>query len=947
MTHSLEQPARGTTERREFLRLMGASLALSGMGACTRQPTERIFPSARSPESRVPGKPLFFATAMPRTGGAQPILVESHMGRPTKIEGNPLHPGGFAGTLAQTQASVLGLYDPDRSKVVKRAGRISNWPAFLGALRDALDGLDEQGTGLRVLTETVLSPSLADQLWSVLGNRPGVQWHQYEAVNRDLARAGALLAFEEDVQMLPRFERADVVLSIDADFMTTGPASVRLARDFADRRRAHKEGTNLCRLYAMESAPSPTGSLADHRLPLSPARIDATTRVIARAVGVEIDAPEIASLPAPERTWVKALVEDLLARRGRGIVLAGEWQAPSVQALAHAMNDVLGNAGTTVDAYDPIEMEPIDQGPSLRQLTADMEVGEVRALVILGGNPAYTAPGDLAFGEALSKVPFSAHLGLHEDETSQRCGWHIPEAHFLESWTDTSTYDGTASIVQPLIAPLYEGRTPHEIVAALAGLVGKSSHDIVRGFWKRESFTDDFEALWAKSLHDGWLQETAFEPRPVSLSSSLGGALAPPAAPAGKDSVEVVLRPDPVIGDGRFANNGWLQELPRPITTLTWDNAACISPATARRMGIDTEDLVRVTSDQGAVEIAALIVPGHADDCLTLHLGYGRSSAGKVGSRVGRDVFGLVSSTGAGACFAELQRTGGHYPLARTQLHHDIEGRDIVRTESIADLSSHVGTHHEDHEPSLVAASDPHEGYAWGMVIDQSTCMGCNACVVACQSENSIPIVGKDEVRRGRAMHWIRVDSYFEGEESSPRILHQPVPCMHCENAPCEVVCPVAATVHSAEGLNDMVYNRCVGTRYCEANCPYKVRRFNYYLYADFETPSLKMMRNPDVTVRSRGVMEKCTYCVQRINEARIQAKKEGREIRDGEVTTACQGACPSSAIVFGDLQDPQSQVSKLRRLPQNYGLLAELGVRPRTTYLSKIVDPNPEIDQG
>jgi Fe-S-cluster-containing dehydrogenase component len=938
-------------ERRDFLRLMSASLALGGLGACTRQPTERIYPSARSPESRIPGKPLFFATAMPMTGGAQPILVESHMGRPTKIEGNPLHPGGFAATTAQVQAAVLGLYDPDRSKVVKHDGRISTWPAFLGALREALDGLDDKGTGLRILTETVLSPSLADQLWALTGDKPGVVWHQYEPVNRDTARAGATLAFGEDVLAIPRFENADVVLAIDSDFMTTGPASVKLARDFAARRRAHVEDAQFCRLYAVESAPSPTGSLADHRLALSPARIDAYVRVVARAVGVDIEAPELDSLPPEQRAWTRALIADLKAKSGRSVVTVGDCQAPAVQALAHAMNVALGSPGTTVDYYDAIELEPIDQGESLRQLADDMEASEVKALVILGGNPAYSAPADLAFGERMAKVPFCAHLSLHEDETSQRCGWHVPEAHFLESWTDTGTYDATASIVQPLIAPLYEGRSSHEILAALAGFVGKSSYEIVRAYWKRESYTDDFDALWAKSLHDGWLADTAFEPRSVSLNSDLKSSLGAPATTPDGGDVEVVLRPDPMVWDGRFANNGWLQELPRPITSLTWDNAALISPATARRLGVEREELVELKCGERTVEVAVLPVPGHADDCVTLHLGYGRTDAGELGSNLGCDAFSLVTSAAVWSTSGRLRGTGRHTSLARTQKHHDMEGRDIVRSEDVAELSSAEAEHHHTQghtqEHTLLEPQEPNDGPAWGMVIDLSTCMGCNACIIGCQSENNIPIVGKQEVIHGREMHWIRVDSYFEGDESSPQILHQPVPCMHCENAPCEVVCPVGATVHSTEGLNDMVYNRCVGTRYCEANCPYKVRRFNFYLYADYETPSLKMLSNPDVTVRSRGVMEKCTYCVQRINEARITAKKEGREIRGGEVVTACQSVCPSSAIAFGDLNDPESEVSRLRNLPQHYSLLEELGVRPRTTYLSKVTTKNPEVEEA
>ena len=961
-----DSPLEEEVQRREFLRLMGASLALGGVGACTRQPIERIFPSARTPESRVPGRPLFFATAMPMSGGAQPILVENHMGRPTKIEGNGLHPAGFAATTAQAQASVLDLYDPDRSQVVRRAGRISNWPAVLGALRAALEELGEGGEGLRVLTETVYSPTLADQLWSLTGDLSAAVWHQYEPVNRDAARAGAQLAFGEDVIAVPRFEDADVVLAIDADFLASGPASVPLARAFAARRRARgregnpdHDGSEFCRLYAVESAPSPTGSLADHRLPLSPARVDAFTRALARALGVEVDAPALESLPTPERAWVQTLSQDLLDHRGRAVVVAGPQQTPAVQALAHAMNAVLGDADT-VDYYDPIEMEPIDQMASLRTLAQDIGTGKVKALIILGGNPAYTAPAELAFGDLIAEVPFSLHLSIHEDETSRCCQWHVPEAHFLETWSDTGTYDGGNVIVQPQIAPLYEGRSPHEVVAALAGFVGKSSHELVQGYWKRESFTDDFASFWKQCLHDGWVPQTAFDPRSVDLNSNLSAALAEEESAPGQEAdqgqtqIAVLLRPDPLIWDGRFSNNAWLQELPKPITALTWDNAALVSPATAARLGIDSEQIVELQRDDQTLVIPVLVLPGHADDCMTVHLGYGRTQAGRVGNGVGANTYRLLPSSGAWAVRVALRVTGRKQSLARTQLHHNMEGRDIVRWLDLSDLNTAEGEHGDDHEAphdsehaSLLAPSEPFDGPAWGMVIDLATCTGCNACTVACQAENNIPVVGKDEVLRGREMHWIRVDTYFAGEEGSPEILSQPVPCMHCENAPCEVVCPVGATAHSAEGLNDMVYNRCVGTRYCEANCPYKVRRFNFYLNADFETPSLKMQRNPDVTVRSRGVMEKCTYCVQRINQARIDAKREGRSIRDGEVVTACQGVCPSSAIVFGDLNDPESRIAKLRALPQHYGLLEELGVRPRTTYLARLTDRNEGLQES
>jgi Fe-S-cluster-containing dehydrogenase component len=656
------------------------------------------------------------------------------------------------------------------------------------------------------------------------------------------------------------------------------------------------------------------------------------------------------------------VAKDLLAHRGTSLVVAGDHMPAAVHALAHAMNSALGNVSKTVVYTPSVEAEPVNQLNSLRELAADMNAGTVDLLLILGGNPVYTAPVDVAFAEAMNKVPLRIHLSLYEDETSERCHWQIPETHFLEGWSDARAYDGTVSIVQPLIAPLYASKSAHEVLAAMSDRPERSPYDLVREFWKVDPKND---AAWRRWLHDGILPGTAFAPKHVSLASGFDARFEsairnPPSATL--KGLEISFRNDPCVLDGRFANNGWLQELPKPITKITWDNAVFLSPATAARLkqsaspsaqggehGQIVCDVVELRYRGRTVRGAIFPVVGHPDDCVTVHLGYGRTRAGHVGTGAGfnanaiRPADALWSGTGV-----DVVHTGDRYSLACTQYHHLMEGRGMVRAvtrdEYVRDPSS---VHEGEETPPRMLTLYPeykYEGYKWGMAIDVNSCIGCNACVVGCQSENNIPVVGKDEVLRGREMHWLRIDTYYRGPADHPDTYFQPVPCMHCENAPCEVVCPVAATVHSDEGLNDMVYNRCVGTRYCSNNCPYKVRRFNFLLYQDWNTPSLKLGRNPDVTVRSRGVMEKCTYCVQRINAAKIDSEKEDRRIRDGEIRTACQQACPADAIVFGDLNDPNSRVARLKAEARNYSLLGELNTRPRTTYLAAVRNLNPEI---
>jgi molybdopterin-containing oxidoreductase family iron-sulfur binding subunit len=600
-----------------------------------------------------------------------------------------------------------------------------------------------------------------------------------------------------------------------------------------------------------------------------------------------------------------------------------------------------------------VHAKPAKQLDSLRALVDDMKAEKVEFLVILGGNPAYTAPSDFEFSAAMEKVALRVHCSSHDDETAALCHWHIPESHSLEAWSDARAYDGTVTIIQPLIAPLHASKSFHEVLAALLGQES-SGHDIVRKYWESQQTGGDFETFWRKALHDGVVAGTTFAPRTVSLASGEWSRLdaQPQPAAASAEVMEVIFRPDSSIWDGRFANNGWLQELPKQLTKLTWDNAALLSPATAERLSLSNMEVVELQYKERTVRASVWILPGQPDNTVTVHLGYGRTHAGRVGTGMGFNAYALRTSDspwfGAGLT---IKRTGERYPLACTQDHQSMEGRHLVRSGTLAHFKQHPHFVHEmahDPPPELTLYPEvKYEGRAWGMTIDTSACIGCGACITACQSENNIPIVGKEQVIIGREMHWIRVDRYYSGELDNPEAHHQPVPCMQCENAPCEPVCPVGATVHNNEGLNDMVYNRCVGTRYCSNNCPYKVRRFNFLLYQDWDAPTLKMQRNPDVSIRSRGVMEKCTYCVQRINVARITAEKEDRAIRDGEIVTACQAACPAEAIVFGDLNDKESQVAKMKASPLNYGLLTELNTRPRTTYLARLKNPNPEIENG
>ncbi|HVT59097.1 MAG TPA: TAT-variant-translocated molybdopterin oxidoreductase [Thermoanaerobaculia bacterium] len=990
--------------RRAFLQLAGASLALAGMTGCTRQPLEKIVPYVRQPEQLIPGRPLFFATTLTLSGYGTGVLAESHEGRPTKIEGNPDHPASLGSTDIFAQAAVLDLYDPARSQQILHLGRVATSSAFLTEITALMAAKEaRQGEGMRLLTGAVTSPTFAAQIEELAKRFPKARWHRWEAAGSHHQRAAARLAFGKPLDCRYDLSRADVIVTFDADLLASGPGAVVYARQFADRRRVRENSSDLAtkmnRLYAVESTPTSTGTVADHRLRLPPAELEAFLAALAGGLGVAglADGPGTPNPMARPTEAVDAIAEDLKAHAGSSLVVAGEFTSPAAQLLAHALNQALGNVGKTVFYSDPVEVDPVDHRQSLAELVRDMRAGQVDLLVMLGGvNPVFTAPADLEFAEALKKVALLVHHGLYEDETAAYCHWHLPAAHALESWGDARAFDGTASFCQPLIEPLYDGKTAHEVLALLLGHTASTGYELVRAAWA-EKLGGDFEAAFRKALHDGVIAGTGPAPAagavavpaapPPIAGAALTQAAAEIAAAAAAAGVSLVaphprpaprlalsFRPDPTIHDGSYAANVWLQELPKPLTKLTWDNAVLISPATFQRLRLEVNGKVEIEVAGRKLLAAVWVLPGQADDTLTLSLGYGRRRAGENGSGRGFNAYVLRTADALWlAPAASLRAKDDVYVFACTQNHHLLEWktgikedilagkeeqeRNVVRTATVAEFGRDPEFAHARSEAPprglTLYPNREYKGHSWGMAIDLNVCTGCSACVVACQAENNVPVVGKEQVLKHREMHWIRIDRYFTGSIDEPQIHNQPVPCMQCENAPCEVVCPVGATSHSDEGLNDMTYNRCVGTRYCSNNCPYKVRRFNFLRYSDPSSPLIAMVQNPDVTVRMHGVMEKCTYCVQRIEHAKIDSKVTGQPIQERSLKTACQQACPTQAIVFGDLNagksgelaaQPPWEVAKWKASPLNYGLLEELNTRPRTTYLAKVTNPNPRL---
>ncbi|OJU25004.1 MAG: 4Fe-4S ferredoxin [Nitrobacter sp. 62-13] len=923
--------------RRDALRIFAAHMALAVAG-CSK-PVEEIVPYVTMPEGLVPGEPLRFATTLPMGGYGLGIMGISVDGRPIKIEGNPHHPSSLGATDVFAEAAVLSLYDPDRSRTPILRGSIASWDAFRAALLPQLAKHDvNAGAGLRLLTGRITSPTLLRQIDHLFTRYPKAMWHVHEPVDDSLERQGTELAFGRALHALPRLDKAEVMLCLDADPLGPGPSQIVNARRWIEARNP-KNARGFSRSYVAASAPTLTKIKADHRLALHPAGVSDIAIAVANVMGAGMAQP---NLPPSSERFVNTAAQDLIAHKGRALILTGRSQRAEIHALSHWINAQLD---APQDFIAPFDRSAEHQPSTLAALAEDIQAGRVETLVILDSNVGYDAPADLSITANLGKVPFSVHLGLYADETAGLCQWHLPQSHPFESWSDLRAIDGTAAIAQPLIRPLYETRSAHDLLTMLARQDAVSSYDLVRETW-RPVGGDSFEDWWRQTLHDGVVAGTA----PLSVVAAAPTRPEVTSTDETQNELALVLSPDSSVWDGRFANSPWLQECPRPISKEVWGNALSIGAADARRLNLKTGDVVRLSLKDRVIQTPVLVSDGCPPGVINLTLGYGRRNAGAIGNAIGADAYRLRTSDALWMIEGvTIAAAGKRQEILTTQNHVRLEGlaRDLYPVRWLNDLASAARSDAE--APSLPTFYPPAaaDTYAWGMVIDTAACIGCNACLVACQAENNVPVVGPEEIARGRDMHWLRVDIYDHDMPADPVTGFQPVPCMQCENAPCEPVCPVAASVHDSEGLNAQVYNRCVGTRFCEANCPYKVRRFNFFGYADGQeyanlgAETIKAQRNPDVSTRQRGVMEKCTYCVQRISRARRKAKKEDRTIAEGEVVTACQSACPTQAITFGDLNNPDSVAKRLKSGPRNYELLGHLDTRPRTTYLADLRNLN------
>jgi MoCo/4Fe-4S cofactor protein with predicted Tat translocation signal len=929
-------------ERRQFLKLMGASLALMGVTGCYRPPEQKIVPYLEQPELLVSGRPLYFATAMPFNGSATGLLVRSNEGRPTKIEGNSSHPLSLGATSLFEQAALLTLYDPDRSKTITHSGQIETWEQLIADwLTEQDQQLAQQGKTLRFLIDSITSPTAVWQMRELQKRFPAAKWYYWEPISRDSIIEAHQSLLGHSAQPEFQLSTADVIVAFDNDFLFDSAYRLAYTRAFVGRRRYQRaDFSNPNHLYVAEPSPTITGSMADRRLPIDGSAMGSLIKMLAGKLGVsqakaEIDEPEA-------EPWVEECAKWLQASRGHSLVTAGYRQPPEIHRWVHAINASLGNIGKTLNYREMFDASLPTPLKGLAELSRDLGSGQVEALIIIGGNPAFDAPADLEFEKKLSQVRFTLHLSLFQDETSAACKWHVPENHFLESWSDAVGSDGSTSIVQPLIAPLYSGYSRHQLFALFLGQISAEDYNLIRDYWKSRGNWNDFEKQWRQALSDGVLPINSAKFIPVEAPAN------PPVAITEDQrtkAIELSFHPDPTLWDGRFANNGWAQELPKPFTRVTWDNPALISPALAKDLDVENGDIVELRTDTGKLEIPVWILPGQAKRTISLYLGGGRSQCGQLGNNVGVNVYPLRTTQRPWLVpEVQVRKTGRFHQIVSTQFHHAMDDREPIRTRTFEEFVRQAVppdqlTKRPEPDQTLYNFDERLTAeYQWGMVINLNTCIGCNACVLACQSENNIPVVGRDQVWHGRIMHWIRVDRYFEDGPDSPNFYHQPVPCMHCETAPCELVCPVEATNHSADGLNQMIYNRCIGTRFCSNNCPYKVRRFNFLQFADTQTLSLQLGWNPQVTVRSRGVMEKCSYCVQRIRTVEFDAEKANRKIKDGEIIPACAQVCPAEAITFGDIKEQGSLVSQLKSSRLNYGLLEELNTRPRTTYLAKVV---------
>ncbi|HEX5454868.1 MAG TPA: TAT-variant-translocated molybdopterin oxidoreductase [Stellaceae bacterium] len=964
-------------DRRQFLTLMAASMALAGLSGCGPEPNpQQRLPYVEAPPGVVPGRQRYYATAHTRDGYAEGVLLAHEMARPIKVEGNPDHPASLGAAGAITQASILSLYNPRRAQTVVGPGQISSWEGFVAALyrrREQL--LKKRGEGLRLLTGTITSPSLGAQIAALQTAFPAMRWHQWEPLHRDNELAADQMAYGRPVARVFDLAAADVIFAVDSDLISAAPGWLAYARQFAARRRPDETGGKMSRVYAIESTPTLIGAKADHRLPMRPVEVAASVRFLAGAVGA--GPSQWTEIQSPHRDWLKEAAADLTANKGHALVHAGREQSIEIHLLVELINAALGAHGNTVRLIEPPVVSPTLHLQSLSELVGDMQAGKVDTLLILDTNPAYSAPADIPFAAALKRVPFSVSLSLFADESALLATWQVPAKHEYEAWGDARAFDGTATIQQPQVRPLYGGHAPSEVLAVLQGNTQPDDLTLVRQFWQRQqgagsaaegnpqslagdagggqtgpqssgssqpalAAAEAFEAFWHEALRRGVVANTAAPPLTLTPKAGLAEGLRPLPL-GGEAAIDLLFRPDEGLWDGRHAENPWLLELARTFTRLTWDNAALIAPATAKKHGVKTGDVVAIATRYGATKAPVFVLPGQAPDTATLWLGWGRQ-AGALAEGVGFDAYRLRGAAEPWLARAtRFEKTGETYRLATTQGHDRVAGRDLIREFTLDRFNN---------DPEYVKQKSKdvslYPGYiypdrAWAMAIDLNSCIGCQACTIACQAENNVPTVGKDMVHFGRIMHWLRIDRYYSGSPDDPDVAFEPMPCMHCENAPCEVVCPVHATVHDHEGLNLMVYNRCVGTRFCSNNCPYKVRRFNFYDFAA-ATERPPESWNPDVSVRGRGVMEKCTYCIQRIKVKEIEAERDGRKLRDGEVVTACQQSCPTQAIVFGDRNDSHSHVARRKATPLDYVLLDDLNTRPRTSYAAIVHNPNPAI---
>ncbi|MFH5885115.1 TAT-variant-translocated molybdopterin oxidoreductase [Halalkalibaculum sp. DA3122] len=970
--------------RRSFLRVMGASIALAGFASC-RRPVQKILPYSNQPEEVVPGEPLYYASAMPFQDALTGIVIENHEGRPTKIEGNEMHPASGGSSSIFNQGAVLNMYDPDRSRFVRRNGERSSYNEFVSFCNEHFS---DTGRNIAFISEANSSPTfnrLRDQALNTFSN---ARWVTYEPFGEDNALEGTSIAFGQRLRAINHFDQADIIVALDNDFLNpaANKNSVQDTLNYTQGRKVESAEEEMSRLYAVESTFTMTGSNADNRLRLKSSEIELFVYALAAELASSLGGlTEFSgySNKFSDHEWIPVLAEDLLANRGTSVVTVGNEHAPSVHATVAAINRELDNAGRTVTYHEVPYLQDQYNREALEEVIADLHDGGIDTVVLVGTNPAFTAPADLNFTEAIQNAGTVVHLSDYYDETSKLAQWHVNRAHFLEAWGDGYSFAGTRSVVQPQIEPLFSGVSDIEFLNSVVTGEKTKGYDLVQTTWN--DFIDgSFSSGWNRILHDGLDDEATFPQVSVDISSGFQSSVSSflnNVAESG--GIEVVIRPDSKIFDGRYANNGWLQELPDPMTKITWDNVALMSKNTAEELGIQQAGLgvakvqkIAITIDGTTVEVPAWVQPGHADDSITVTVGYGREGIGKVANKTGVDTYPLRTTNSMHfATDVTIENAGGSYEIACTQDHNSMEGRSLLRHATLQEyrenpeFASYESAYNAElpgqsyaeeqgsNRPMTLFNAQDDEEYPdyepqWGMTIDLNSCIGCGACTVACQAENNIPVVGKREVSNGREMHWIRNDRYFEGDVDDPQALHQPVPCMHCELAPCEQVCPVAATTHSDDGMNQMTYNRCIGTRYCANNCPYKVRRFNFfnytkeYLTTGDDPEVVQMAMNPDVTVRFRGVMEKCTYCVQRVNKAKIEAKKEtgSPKPEDGAVKTACQQACPAKAIEFGDLTDENSNVVQAKNNERNYLLLEEVNTRPRTSYLAKLRNPNPKL---